>query len=157
MKRYLFVCHGNICRSPMAESVMTHLVKEAGLEEKFEIDSAAVSREEEGRPVHRGTANKLKEKHIALVEHRARQIRLEDMEFYDLIICMDKSNLKILEQLFRGREKYENNKHKVKLLLDFVPGIGRREVADPWYTGDFEETYNDVIQGCRELIKYSVI
>lgn len=154
MRRYLFVCHGNICRSPMAESVMTHLVQQAGLGEEFEIDSAAVSREEIGNPVHRGTVNKLREKNVPLVEHRARQIRLEDMENFELIICMDESNLRILDRLFRGHEKYENNKHKVKLLLDFVPGSRRREVADPWYTGDFEETYEDVMRGCTELLNY---
>lgn len=152
MIRLLFVCHGNICRSTMAESVMTHVVQKAGLGAEFEIDSAAVSREEIGSPVHRGTVNKLREKNVALVEHRARQIRLEDMVDFDYIICMDESNLRILNSLFWCYEEYETNQHKVGLLLDYVSGHRRREVADPWYTGNFEETYEDVMKGCLELL-----
>lgn len=153
MIKILFICYGNICRSPMAESVMTHLVKERGLESEFQIDSAAVSREEIGNPVHRGTRNKLKEKKIGVVDHRARQINLDDITHFDYIICMDESNVKMVEALFWGYEAYEKNKAKVRLLLDFAPSRGRREIADPWYTGDFEETYEDVIRGCEGLLE----
>ena len=147
MIRVLFVCHGNICRSTMCESVFTHMVKERNLEEQFVIDSAATSTEEIGNPPHRGTVQKLHEVHIPLVPHRARQITWNDYETFDYIIGMDTWNIRNLNRMLKG-----DPCKKVYKLLSFS-GSGR-DIADPWYTGNFDETYADVIEGCEGLMGY---
>ena len=144
--KILFVCHGNICRSPMAEFVMKYLVKEAGLEDQFEIASAATSTEEIGNPVYPPARRKLEEHGISCEGKRARVITRDDYHYYDQIVVMDSENLQSLRWLF-GKDK----DHKVKLLMDYTDRPG--EVADPWYTGDFEATWQDVLEGCEGLLK----
>lgn len=146
MKRILFVCHGNICRSPMAEMVMKDLVRKAGLEKDFYIDSAATSTEELGNGMHRGTVTKLRQTGTPFTDHRARQITFDDYNKYDLIVGMDNENL-----YYMNRRWNNDPDNKVHLLLEFCGK--KREVADPWYTGNFDETYNDVMEGCTALLK----
>ena len=146
MTRILFVCHGNICRSPMAESVMTHMVNEQGLGDRFVIRSAATSTEEIGNPVHHGTAAILKRHGIPLVPHRAVQLRRSDYADFDYIIGMDEWNKKNILRII-GADPEE----KVYSLLDFSESP--RPIADPWYTGDFVATYNDITEGCEALLK----
>lgn len=143
--KILFVCHGNICRSPMAEFVMKYLVKEAGLEDQFEIASAATSTEEIGNPVYPPARRKLEEHGISCEGKRARVITRDDYHFYDQIVVMDSENIQSLRWLF-GKDK----DRKVKLLMDYTDHPG--EVADPWYTGDFEATWQDVSEGCKSLL-----
>jgi len=146
MTKILFICHGNICRSPMAEFVMKDLVKKAGLEDQFEIASAAVSREELGNPVY-PPARKIMAAHgIRCDGKTARQMSASDYSRYDHLICMDRSNLYLLERIIGN-----DPDNKVSLLLDHA-GI-YRDVADPWYTGDFEATWNDVMAGCTALLE----
>ena len=147
MTKILMICHGNICRSPMAESVMTHLVQEAGLSGEFYIQSAATSREEIGNSVHHGTVKKLRQMGVPLVPHRAVQMTRADYDKYDLIIGMDQWNRKNMLRILGG-----DPEGKVHLLLDFTDRKG--DIADPWYTGDFDETYRDVLEGCRGLLEY---
>lgn len=143
--KILFVCHGNICRSPMAEFVMKYLVKEAGMEDQFEIASAATSTEEIGNPVYPPARRKLEEHGISCEGKRARVITRDDYHYYDQIVVMDSENLQSLRWLF-GKDK----DRKVKLLMDYTDRPG--EVADPWYTGDFEATWQDVSEGCKSLL-----
>ncbi len=143
--KILFVCHGNICRSPMAEFVMKYLVKEAGLEDQFEIASAATSTEEIGNPVYPPARRKLEEHGISCEGKRARVITRDDYHYYDQIVVMDSENIQSLRWLF-GKDK----DRKVKLLMDYTDHPG--EVADPWYTGDFEATWQDVSEGCKSLL-----
>ena len=147
MQKILFICHGNICRSPMAQSVMTHLVSEAGLSDQFQIDSAATSREEIGNPVHPGTRNKLKQEGIPLIPHKATQMRRQDYADYDLIIPMDRQNFRNIYRIIS-----DDPQGKVRLLLDFTTRPG--DIADPWYTGDFDATYRDILEGCQGLLTY---
>lgn len=144
MKKVLFVCHGNICRSTMAESVLTYMVKNMNIEDEFEIDSAATSREEIGTPVYRGTVKKLNELNIPVVPHRSRQITKEDVKHYDYIISMDDNNMRNLERMFGKNDKF-------KKLLSYA-GIDR-DIADPWYTGNFDVTYNDIDKGLKSFLK----
>ena len=146
MIRVLFICHGNICRSTLAESVFTHKVNSLGLAHNFEIDSFATSREEIGNPPHYGTVNKLREEHIPLVPHHAKQITWKDYERADYIIGMDSSNLRGMQRICGG-----DPEHKFSLLMEHTNRPG--DVADPWYTGDFEETWRDVYEGCTALLK----
>lgn len=143
--KILFVCHGNICRSPMAEFVMKYLVKEAGMEDQFEIASAATSTEEIGNPVYPPARRKLEEHGISCEGKRARVITRDDYHYYDQIVVMDSENIQSLRWLF-GKDK----DRKVKLLMDYTDNPG--EVADPWYTGDFEATWQDVSEGCKSLL-----
>ena len=145
--KVLFICHGNICRSTLSESVFTHMVKTLGLEHQFMIDSAATSTEEIGNPPHRGTVNKLREVGIPLVPHRARQITLRDYENFDYIIGMDTANIRNLNRMLNG-----DPEGKVYKLLAFA-GSGR-DIADPWYTGNFDVTYEDVVEGCEGFLSY---
>jgi len=139
MKKVLFVCHGNICRSPMAEFVLKDLVKKAGLENRFTIDSVAASREELGNPIY-GPARRELEKHaIPVTGHRARQITSADVAGYDHIYYMDSRNLRYLQQLFPGETKFRR----------FLS----RDVADPWYSGDFTQTWLDICEGCRQILE----
>ena len=145
MTRILFICHGNICRSPMAEFVMKDLVKKAGLEAWFHIESAATSTEEIGNPVYPPARRKLTEHGIDCSGKTARQLQNDDYEEYDLLIGMDQENLWNIRRICGG-----DPEGKIHLLLDFTSRPG--SVADPWYTGDFETTWRDVDVGCRALL-----
>ena len=145
MVRILFVCHGNICRSPMAEFVMKDLVRKAGLADHFEIASAATSTEEIGNPVYPPARRKLQEHGIDCAGHVARQLRKKDYEYYDLLVGMDRANLRNMLRICGG-----DPEGKLSLLLDHTARSG--EVADPWYTGDFEATWQDVLEGCQALL-----
>lgn len=145
MTKILFVCHGNICRSPMAEFVMKDLVKKAGQAEQFEIASAATSTEEIGNPVYPPARRKLAEHGISCQGHAARQLQRADYNRYDLIIGMDRANLCNMLRICGG-----DPEGKLSLLMDHTAHGG--EVADPWYTGDFEATWQDVNLGCRALL-----
>ena len=147
MIKVLFLCHGNICRSTMCESVFTYMVKERGLADQFMIDSAATSTEEIGNPPHRGTVNKLREVKIPLVPHRARQITWSDYEKFDYIIGMDSWNIRNLNRMLKG-----DPDQKVYKLLTFAGS--QRDIADPWYTGNFDETYTDILEGCEGFLAY---
>ena len=144
--KILFICHGNICRSPMAEFVMKQLVKNEGLEEQFEIASAATSTEEIGNPVYPPAKRKLAEHNIGCEGKTARQMSLADYHYYDYIIAMDRNNLRNLKRMFG-----EDTDHKISLLMDYTHRPG--DVADPWYTGDFEATWVDVLEGCKGLLE----
>ncbi len=146
MTKILFVCHGNICRSPMAEYVMKDLVKQAGLEKEFSIASAATSTEEIGNGVYPPARRKLQEHGIACTGHAARQLRQSDYQAYDLLIGMDRANLRNMLRICGG-----DPEGKISLLMDHTSRKG--EVADPWYTGDFETTWQDVLEGCQELLE----
>ena len=137
MIKVLFVCHGNICRSPMAEFVLKDMAKKAGVEAK--IESAAVSREEWGNPMYPPACRELDKHGIPYSRRKARQITKEDVAFYDRILYMDGSNARYLQRLFPGETKFEP-------FLD-------RNVADPWYTGDFSQTWLDICEGCEKLLK----
>ena len=147
MIKILFVCHGNICRSTMAESVMTYLVKQEKMENAFYINSAATSREEIGNSPHYGTVNKLREVKIPLVPHRAAQMTAQDYAAYDYLIGMDTANIRNMTRIAGG-----DKQGKIYKLLTFAGS--NRDVADPWYTGDFDTTYNDVMQGCTALLEF---
>ncbi|MCR5387754.1 MAG: low molecular weight phosphotyrosine protein phosphatase, partial [Lachnospiraceae bacterium] len=142
----LFICHGNICRSTMAQSYFQHIVNERNISDRFEIDSAATSREEIGNPTHYGTVNKLKQKGIPVIPHRAVQMTKADYDKYDYLIGMDSENIRNMTRISGGDPEL-----KIYKLLDFA-GI-RRDVADPWYTGDFDATWDDVKTGCEALLE----
>ena len=146
MHKILFVCHGNICRSPMAEFVMKKMVKDAGREAQFEIASAATSTEEIGNPVYPPARRILAEHGISCAGKTARQMTRQDYDYFDQIIAMDRSNLRNLKRMFG-----EDTEHKISLLMDYTHRPG--DVADPWYTGDFEATWHDVWDGCEGLLK----
>ena len=149
MVKILFVCHGNICRSPMAEFVMTDMVQKRGLSSEFEIASAATSTEEIGNPVYPPARRKLAEHGISCAGKTARQITFADYEYYDHIIAMDRNNLRNLRY-----EIGEDVKNKITLLMSYTGTP--HDVADPWYTGDFEKTWRDVCEGCMALIDFFV-
>ena len=146
MTKVLFICHGNICRSPLAEIVFKKMVKEAGLEDSFIIDSAATSREEIGNPIYPPVRSLLRKHGIHFDEHYARQVTRDDMEENDYVICMERYNIKNMERLF-GHD-YDD---KISLLLDYTDEPG--DVADPWYSGRFDETWEDINRGCRGLLE----
>lgn len=147
MIKILFVCHGNICRSPMAEFVMKDLVNKKGIASKFYIASAATSTEELGNPVHYGTRNKLAQVGISTKGKYAVQMKRSDYQEYDYIIGMDNWNYRNMLRIV-GKDKEQ----KISLLLDYTDHP--RDVADPWYTGDFETTYQDVLAGCQGFLAY---
>ena len=147
MIKILFVCHGNICRSPMAEFVMKDLVEKAGLEQEFHIESAATTREEIGNPVYPPARRKLAEHRIDCAGKTARQLQSGDYEAYDLLIGMDQENLRDMSRICGG-----DPAGKIHALLEYAGRPGQ-EVADPWYTGDFETTWRDVLAGCRGLLE----
>lgn len=147
MTRILFICHGNICRSPMAEFFMKDLVRTAGLSQIFEIASAATSTEEIGSPVYPQTRRKLQEHGIDCSEKRARQLIQRDYDTYDLLIGMDHANLRNMQRICGG-----DTAGKMHLLMDYTTRPG--DVADPWYTRDFDTTWRDVSEGCQGLLTY---
>lgn len=144
--RILFVCHGNICRSPMAEFVMKDLVKKAGLEQHFVIESAATSTEEIGNSVYPPARRKLAEHGIGCQGKTARQMTRGDYDRYDLLIGMDSWNIRNMRNICGGSDPED----KIVMLMDFTRRPG--DVADPWYTGDFEATWRDVLEGCQGLL-----
>ena len=144
-KKILFVCHGNICRSPMAEFVMKWLVQEAGREGEFEIASAATSTEEIGNPVYPPALRKLAEHGISSAGKYARQITRRDYQYYDLIVGMDQWNIRNMHRMLGG-----DPDDKICLLMDYTDRPG--DVADPWYTDDFEATWRDVLEGCKGML-----
>ena len=147
MTKILFICHGNICRSPMAELVMKDLAAKAGKRGAFEIASAAVSREELGNPVYPPAKRKLLEHGIRCDGHAARQMTRADYDKFDYIIGMDTANIRNLNRMLKN-----DPDGKVYKFLSFT-GSGR-DIADPWYTGDFEATYRDVVEGCNGFLAY---
>ena len=146
MKKILFVCHGNICRSPMAEFVMKHLVREAGLADKILVESKALHRDEIGSDTHRGTREVLRAHNIPFEKRRATLMTSADYSAFDIIIGMDTENMNDLDRLTGG-----DPDRKVCRLLSYSGE--ERDVADPWYTGNFDVTYRDVDAGCRALLK----
>lgn len=146
MIKILFICHGNICRSVMAEFVMKELCRQAGVENDFEIASAAVSTEEIGNDIYPPAKRKLREKGIPFEFHAARQITRADYDYYDYIICADRSNIRWLERIIG-----DDRDHKVSLMMSWVDES--RDVADPWYTGDFEAAYRDIDLSCRDILR----
>ncbi len=147
MIKILFICHGNICRSPMCEFVMKDLAAKAGLADQFEIASAATSTEELGNPVHPGTRRELAKHGISCEGKRARQVTRADYDYYDMLICADSNNIRNLRRITGG-----DPDGKISLVLDHTSRPGR-DVDDPWYSGDFETTWNDVSEGCAGLLK----
>lgn len=145
MIKIMFVCLGNICRSPMAEFVLKELVRRKNLEEKFVIESSATSLEEIGSDVHYGTVRKLNSVGIPVEHRKARKLTKEDYDKFDYIIGMEESNIKNIMKIIG-----EDKKGKVFKLLDFSENP--RDIADPWYTGNFDKTYNDILEGCQALL-----
>ena len=140
MIKILFVCHGNICRSPMGEYVLKDMVKKAGVSERFEIASAAVSREEIGNPVYPPARRELAKHGISCEGHAARQVTMKDYHHFDRIYYMDGSNARWLSRML------PRDPEKIRPLL-------ARDVADPWYTGDFERTWQDIVEGCQNILE----
>jgi len=150
MKKILFICHGNICRSPMAEFVMKEMVKKQGLENEFEIASAATSAEETGNPVYPPAKAMLLRHGISSDGKMARQMTTQDYALYDYIIAMDKNNLRNLRYIIR-----DDPQKKISLLMNYTDSP--RDVADPWYTGDFDATWQDVNEGCSGLLEHILL
>ena len=148
MTKILFICHGNICRSTMAEMVFKDMVRKEHLEDFFVIDSMATSREELGNPVHPGTRRKLAQVGIPCSGHRATQITKKDYDRFDYLIVMDHNNIRNLMRIIG-----EDPEQKVSMLLDYAGREGE-SIADPWYTGNFDLTYDDVYEGCKGLLDY---
>ena len=147
MTSVLFVCLGNICRSPMAEFVFRDLVQKRGLGERFHIASAATSAEELGNPVHPGTRRRLEREGISTWGKTAVQLARRDYQKYDWLIGMEQRNLAGMLRILGG-----DPQGKVRRLLDFTPS--HRDIADPWYTGDFDRTYDDILEGCQGFLDY---
>lgn len=147
MIKVLFCCHGNICRSTMSQFVLQDMVTKLGLEELFSIDSRATSTEEIGNPPHRGTVRKMQEVGIPVIPHRATQITWSDYSSFDYIIGMDTWNMRNLNRMLKG-----DPDGKIYKFLTFAGSD--RDIADPWYTGDFDATYYDVVEGCEGFLAY---
>ena len=147
MINIMFVCHGNICRSPMAEFILKDMVAKRKISYNFHIESSATSIEEIGNDIHYGTKNKLKKVGVPFTPRKATQITKSDYDKYDFILCMDNNNIRNLSRIIPN-----DKDNKIKLLLDFSDNP--RNIADPWYTGNFEDTYNDIIEGCEALLNY---
>ncbi|MDO4343781.1 MAG: low molecular weight protein-tyrosine-phosphatase [Eubacteriales bacterium] len=147
MIKILFVCQGNICRSPMAEFVFSDMVNKRGLSDQFHIESAATSMEEIGNGVHYGTRNKLRREGVPMWDHRARQITRGDYDRFDYILGMEQWNLRNIKRIIGA-----DPEKKVHLLLDYSKSP--RDIADPWYTGNFDVTYDDIVEGCEGLLAH---
>ena len=148
MIKILFICHGNICRSPMAEMIFKHMIKERHLQDFFYVNSAATSREEIGCGIHRGTKRKLAEAGIPCSEHYAVQVTKADYDKYDYLILMDARNQRELKWIIK-----DDPQGKIHMLLDFAGRYGE-SIADPWYTGDFDITFDEVMEGCKGLLEH---
>lgn len=147
MLRVLFVCHGNICRSPMGEFLLKYLTKEEGISDQFYIESCATSTEEIGRSLHPGAKAKLDEMGIPNHRRQARQLTRQDYDRFDYLLCMDEWNIRNSMRILR-----KDPEHKVHMLLEYAGQ--HREIADPWYTGNFDETYDDLMVGCKAFLTY---
>ena len=147
MIKVLFVCHGNICRSTMAQFVFQDMVNKSGRQADFYISSAATSREEIGNGPHYGTVRKLRQEGVPVLDHRAVQMTKKDYEKYDYLIGMDSANIRNMHRITGG-----DPEGKIYKLLDFAGEA--RDIADPWYTGNFDRTYEDVVQGCEAFLAY---
>ncbi len=145
--RVMFVCHGNICRSPMAEFLLKDMVDKRGISDRFIIESAATTNEEIGNPVYPGTRKRLAREGISVDGKFAKRLRRDDYDKFDLIIGMDEENMRDMKRLFG-----DDSDGKVYKMMEFA-GIDR-DVADPWYTGDFEATYDDIYEGCIGLLNF---
>ena len=147
MKKILFVCHGNICRSPMGEFILKSMVRERGLEGEFYIESAAVSDEEYGNPIYPPARRCLNLHGIPFDKSKtARKMTQADYDYFDLIIIMDRSNMRWMKWIIG-----EDTQDKVRMMMSFANQD--RDVADPWYTGDFEKTYRDIAEACHHLLE----
>ncbi len=146
MIKILFICHGNICRSTMAQFLFQDMINKSGLTDQFYIDSAATSREEIGAPPHHGTVQKLKHEGIPVLPHRAVQVTKNDYDKYDYLIGMDSMNIRNMMRILS-----EDPEQKVCRLLDFTDEP--RDIVDPWYTGNFDVTYDNIKEGCEALLK----
>ena len=146
MLKILFVCHGNICRSPMAQSVFAHMAQTLGRENDFYVQSAATSTEEIGNGVHYGTRAKLSQEGVPLIPHTAVRMTQEDGKKYDLLVGMDAQNVRNMIKIADA-----DDAKKICRLLDFTDAP--RDIADPWYTGDFTATYNDIRLGCASILE----
>lgn len=147
MTKVLFVCHGNICRSPMAEFILKDMVEKRNIADRFHIESAATSREEIGNPVHTGTRNKLAQYGISTAGKYARQVTKKDYKEYDYLLVMDDRNVTNIKKI-TGEDKDK----KIYKLLEFAGS--KRDIADPWYTGNFDVTYDDIVEGCEAFLDY---
>lgn len=152
--RILFVCHGNICRSPIAEYIFKHLSREAGVEDRFEVASAGVSDEEEGNDIYPPAKFKLKEHHIPYGKHTAHQLTREEYKYYDHVICADYDNLTYLPSIahinYDDIMDFYDPDDKPSLMMQWAGE--QRDVADPWYTRDFEEAYQDIYTACKAIL-----
>ena len=152
MKKILFICHGNICRSVTAEFVFRQMAEEAGLSDQFEVDSAATSREEIGNPIYPPALRTLEAHGIHNAHHAARQVTRADYDYYDLLVLMDEENLYGIRRIIP-----DDPDHKISLLLDHTDPSDHahhyRDVADPWYTRNFDQAWEDITTGCSALLK----
>lgn len=149
MIKVMFVCLGNICRSPMAEFVFKDYVRKLGKEDEFYIESSATSNEEYGNPVHRGTVRKLNEEGIPMTPRYAKKLKREDYQKFDFILGMEERNIDSILGIVGDDED-----NKVCRLLDYSDNP--RDIADPWYTGNFDITYDDIVEGCKAFYDYLV-
>ncbi|WP_297424844.1 low molecular weight protein-tyrosine-phosphatase [Clostridium sp.] len=149
MVKVMFVCHGNICRSPMAEFIFKHMVKEKKLSDEFYIASCATSMEEIGNSVYSPARRKLMEHNITCEGKRSVQFRKDDYNKYDYLVAMDQKNIKNIFKIIK-----EDREKKVYKLLDFTNNP--KDIADPWYSGDFDTTYNEIYEGCEMLLDYII-
>lgn len=147
MIKVLAICHGNICRSPMCEFILKDMIRKKGREDEFYIESCATSTEEIGRSLHPGAKRKLDERGIPNERRRARQLTRQDYDKFDYLLCMDEWNVRNIMRIIK-----KDPEKKVHMLLEYAGE--RREIADPWYTGNFDETYDDLTRGCTAFLRY---